>query len=234
MKPLALAGAMAGGLAGAMAWAAISFYLSVEIGYVAWAVGGLVGFGAYILGGRGSAMGGACAAVALGSIFLGKLLALKLAVGATGVGDPREAFGELGRDAAAFAAVKSEKDYAAFMVKHGYAEARNSSGVDDEQIEFFKTRRAPMLREIHEKNLTFEEWEETPEGAAYVEDMQTARAAIDNALVSLVFKDLNAIDIIFALLGIMTAYRIGVGKPEAGGQSTAAPGARRQVTRTLS
>lgn len=70
-----LIGGLVGGLIGAAAWAGIGLGTGYEVGFVAWGIGALVGFGV-MLGtrGRGAAAGGAMAVVlAIGSILLGKL-----------------------------------------------------------------------------------------------------------------------------------------------------------------
>jgi len=59
-----LCGAVVGGVVGALIWAAIARYANVEIGWIAWGVGGLVGFGsACFSGGREDDAAGALAAV---------------------------------------------------------------------------------------------------------------------------------------------------------------------------
>jgi len=75
MKPLAIVGAVAGGAVGAAVWAVIAWKLDMEIGYVAWGIGFLVGFVAVLCGGSGKVNGVMCAIVALLSIFGGKVAA---------------------------------------------------------------------------------------------------------------------------------------------------------------
>lgn len=81
MKPLGILGAVIGGAIGAVAWALIGWKLDAQISYVAWGVGLLVGFLSYAMGGRGVANGVTCAAIALLSMFIGKILAIKFVTG---------------------------------------------------------------------------------------------------------------------------------------------------------
>ncbi len=76
MKPLSLIGAIVGGAIGAVAWGLITKYTNYEVGFVAWGIGLLVGFGALLLGGGGKANGIACAIIAAVAIFAGKMLSV--------------------------------------------------------------------------------------------------------------------------------------------------------------
>ena len=119
MKTAAFLGAVAGGLVGAVLWAVIACTTGMEIGYVAWAVGGLVGFGAYALGGRGKAAGVTCAGIAAAAILVGKVFTIQQFVGGFSIEaiyeellPKAEAFGQVGR-----------RRTPAFMVAHEYTAA---------------------------------------------------------------------------------------------------------------
>jgi hypothetical protein len=78
-------GAAIGGLIGTVIWAAVSYFLNVEVGYIAWAIGGLVGFGSAI-GTKGGSSTSAIIAVIITivAICAGKYIAVYLAMsGAT-------------------------------------------------------------------------------------------------------------------------------------------------------
>ncbi len=83
MKPAGLLGGLIGSIIGAVIWAAIVHFAEYEVGFVAWAVGGLVGIGAVKFGGRGQTLAIACAIIALASIFCGKVAAYKLMLDGT-------------------------------------------------------------------------------------------------------------------------------------------------------
>jgi hypothetical protein len=75
--------ALVAGAAGAAAWAAVSYFLNIEIGFLAWGIGGLVGFAVQMGVGEapGSVVYGVLAAViALGAVAAGKYLAVYVAI----------------------------------------------------------------------------------------------------------------------------------------------------------
>lgn len=76
----AVVGALIGGLVGAAAWAAVSHFLELEIGWLAWGIGVLVGLGAQrALDGEATPATGAMAAVvALLAVLGGKWVAVHL------------------------------------------------------------------------------------------------------------------------------------------------------------
>lgn len=78
----ALIGATVGGLIGAAVWAAIAYYANFEIGWIAWGIGVVAGFGAAVGSkGEGDVMTGGIAAVAaLAGIGLGKFGAIHFEV----------------------------------------------------------------------------------------------------------------------------------------------------------
>ena len=71
------------GLVGAAIWAGIAYATNREIGFVAWAVGGLVGFGVRLGAGQweGGAPGAIAAGVAILAIVAGKYAAVSLVIG---------------------------------------------------------------------------------------------------------------------------------------------------------
>jgi hypothetical protein len=81
-----IVGAVIGALAGALVWGALTYFLKIEVGYVAWGIGGLVGFLALAFsGGEGSpGLGVCCAGIALLGIVAGKLFGFWLALGNLG------------------------------------------------------------------------------------------------------------------------------------------------------
>lgn len=74
-------GGMFGGLIGAIVWAAIVYFLHVEVGYVAWAIGGLVGFGTALGTKEGSSASAAIAVlITIIAICGGKYAAIHFAM----------------------------------------------------------------------------------------------------------------------------------------------------------
>jgi hypothetical protein len=76
-----------GGLIGALIWGAITYFLSAEIGWIAWGIGGLVGIGVRYGAGEedeGAGPGVTAIAISAGAILLGKYFAAMMLVGALG------------------------------------------------------------------------------------------------------------------------------------------------------
>lgn len=76
-------GGLAGGAIGAAIWAAITHFANAEIGWIAWGIGFLVGFGVRMFAGseEGTGLGILAAAIAVLSILAGKYAAATLIVG---------------------------------------------------------------------------------------------------------------------------------------------------------
>lgn len=222
MNVFPLVGAAAGALVGALIWAAISWATGYEVGYVAWAVGGLVGLGGVLFGARGKPLALSCAALALGAIFLGKVLAAKMAFSnlvaqALGALLTREAYAEQLDRAKDFSTVPSEDAYRSFMAEHGYA--ADAASVTADELKTFKEVQAPRLERIQRTKPSFDKWR----GECLAEAQQMS--ADDATVISGVARSLHPIDIIFAVLGIGTAFKIvmsrrqkeAAGPPAAGG-----------------
>lgn len=76
--PLSLVGGLIGAAIGAGIWAAVAYFLDMEVGYVAIIMGFLSGFGAVLLSGgkRGAGIGLIAVVTALAGIATGKYLAV--------------------------------------------------------------------------------------------------------------------------------------------------------------
>jgi hypothetical protein len=200
MKPMALVGAVAGGALGAFIWALVACLTGFEIGYVAWGVGGLVGFGCYALGGRGQTAAITAAGLALASILVGKALTIQQILSSTCM---RQLYDFFMPQAEAFVHVDSEDECRAFMVANHYTEASSPDQVPNEEVDEFNARTAPLLKDMGEKKPSFDEWEEEPTVQALF-----GKATQDAPIMSILFESLGPIDLIFAFLGIATAYQV--------------------------
>lgn len=61
---------------GALIWYGIAVTFDYELGLIAWLIGGMIGFGAAMGGGRGDVIGGVCVVLLVLSIFGGKHMAM--------------------------------------------------------------------------------------------------------------------------------------------------------------
>jgi hypothetical protein len=72
MKPMAIIAGVVAGLIGAAVWAAIAYFANMEVGFVAWGIGLIVGVAAASRGEADEVAGIAAALIALGAVMLGK------------------------------------------------------------------------------------------------------------------------------------------------------------------
>lgn len=216
MSTQGLMGAVIGAILGAAIWAGISYATNYELGIVAWAVGGLVGGGAAMMGGRGSSMGVACAALALVAILVGKVAAVHFSLEGELKKIAAELFTrawhtELKEDAAQFATVESRDQYAQYMIERRYAEGETAEDVSAQAIADFERDTVPELREMHRTPLGYSAWYEKRS-----EEFVT-KAKTDISVLDAVTDDLGLMDILFAGLGLVTAFRLGEGLGGGGG-----------------
>lgn len=192
-----------GGLVGALIWAAISYFLNFEIGYVAWGLGFLVGYLSTKFGGDGVGNGIMCATVALASIVLGKGLAVHFALNKELDGIKQSSYEEWKGDAVAFKEIKGEEsEYSTFIVEHHFSDAETPDDVQEEELEYFKSDTIPQLDKLA-AGQSISDWENSFEENAGIDT---------NAIVANGIKEsIGVLDIVFGLLGIMTAFKVGGG-----------------------
>ncbi|MEM7231854.1 MAG: hypothetical protein AAF517_06760 [Planctomycetota bacterium] len=200
MKPSAIIGAVVAGGLGALLWAGIAIGLSLEIGYVAWAVGGLVGFGSVVAGGRGPRNALACAAITCGAILAGKAMFLSFAVGSEGA---QQVYQALKPHRQAFAQAE-ERDYPEFMVNQGFSSATGPELVSPDELSHFQLNIAPLFKELV-ANPKFTAWSQTEAVQAFIE-ANTADLPIWDTMI----ENLDLFDVVFMLLGIATAHKVGM------------------------
>lgn len=210
MEGKAILGATVGAAIGAAIWAAIAALTGYEVGYVAWGVGLAVGFGAHVMGSSTQMTAVVCALLALGSIFVGKMIAFDLAVGdelrsATSKYLTQDAYDEEVRDASDLAAMESDDDLPEFIASHGYSDGSTAEDVTQEEIDWFNSAYGPDLVRLYVDQLTFDEWK------ALREERVSTTLAAGISTTDLVIEDLGMFDLIFALLGVITAYRVALG-----------------------
>jgi hypothetical protein len=206
MNMMGLLGACAGAVLGAAAWAAITYFTQYELALAAWAIGGVVGYGAVVLGGRGTAMAVTAAALTIVAIVAGKLLAMQLILEKEMANVIEASLGqaqyqEYLADAAAFASLDSEAQHAQFMVDHAYTEAAMSAQVSAEELGWFREEIAPMLESLHAEQPGYDEWRANATG-----EIESSFA--EASLITFLVEDLHPLDALFALLGIITAYSV--------------------------
>ena len=209
MQTKAIGAAIAGGVIGALIWGAISHFTGYEVGYVAWGIGGLVGWLATVAGGSGFTTAAAAGAIALVSIAGGKLLATKFAIDASRAelaAELESAADEFLIESGLFYDLSSEDEYPEFMIAHGYSESDDASDVSQDEIDYFKATAIPVYEEIRDG-------EKDPE----ILERIYADRVISTNLAEIGFLQLAfggqepgdyAFDLLFAALGIFTAFKL--------------------------
>lgn len=194
---------------GALAWKAIALSFSYELGLLAWAIGGAVGAAAAIAGARGEVMGGYCAAIALLAIFAGKYMTFSsyqqeivtMFNDAGGSTFMTELYEEAQYDAEVFATVdKSDASVKQYMVDHAFSDAGDSIFVSDQELEDFRLEIQPWLESDTPEQMYSDGFDDEPD---------LASALTSTSPGSLVFESLDFIDLLFAFLGLSTAFQIG-------------------------
>jgi len=213
MKTTALLGGALGALVGACIWAAVSWATHLEIGWVAWGVGCLVGAGAVAMGGRGKQAAAVCALLAAVGIFGGKVFAIKVTL-AEGFDESslpmlsQESYEHMKKDAAEFVDLPSSR-HGEFMVTKGYGTMKaDAADLSPAELEAFRRDIAPILEGLQRERWTHETWKKE------LSKLISQRALEESSVVGLAFGSLSVIDVVFFLLGVSTAYRIVASRPE--------------------
>lgn len=202
----AVAGATIGAAIGALIWGMVAKFTGYELGWVAWGVGALAGFGAAFLGGRGQAMAITAAALALGGIFVGKVYAVELGFEdelqkEAGTYFSTTLYQELIEEGRSIGATDPSQ-YRQFMIDHDYTDAESAGQISDEELDWFSQEQVPQMIDFAADPPDFEAWksERTDEWIGAVRQ--------DVSFISVVLENLGPFDALWAILGLMTAYRV--------------------------
>lgn len=209
----ALAAAAGAAVAGALIWAGIGYVAHLEIGFVAWGIGALVGGAARGAGGRGGPVGMTAAALTLASIAGGKLICHTLLfdqVMTEVLAEDREGlralYEELSVDAEIYRDLRlertSDRELREFMVLRDYSAANSSIGVTPQELSAFRSYSEPILVAMVEQEMGFDRWAEEllPR---MVTDAREQFSAVDSAVL-----ELEPVDFLFIFLGTTTALGI--------------------------
>lgn len=206
-----LAGSVAAFL-GALLWKLIAVKFNFELGIIAWFIGGAVGFSAAMFGSKGQTAGIVCGILTLLAILGGKYLAMDSFQSelVTSLSSSNALYSEEMQElydqeviaAKAFANESLDEDsLRQFMLDYEYTDSLQVDDISLEEISYFKDNIQPRLEMIELSSPGFEQWIE--DGfQAQIKNMST---------IELIKEDFDFIDIIFLILGIGTAFRLGRG-----------------------
>ncbi len=208
LSPIAIIAAVVAALIGAFVWRLIAVTFGYEFGLIAWGIGGAVGFAAASAGSRGMVAGVVCAVLAFGSIGLGKYWAYSAFIGEfqealtevmESEDDMFDYFEQEMEDARLLVSGSGSDIFIRrFMVERNYTDASDPAQVSAEEVAFFREYTEPELRDLAENSPEFEEWQSG--GVASIGEFSPW---------AMMREDLGILDILFLLLGIGTAFRLG-------------------------
>jgi hypothetical protein len=204
-------GGVLGGAAGVLIWVLVGYFTHYEVGWIAWGVGFLAGLGvryaAYLSGGEASFAKGAVAAlIACGSIVLAKFLVFTLMVGGIDSDELRRAANDIHIDDEAMIVSKAH-EIADGMFKQGKAVAW-PAGVSLDTATKKRDYPAGIWTQAEAR------WKQLPPEKQR-EEMRL-RAQVAFALLDLSDKaqfanSFTPWDILWFILAIITAFKVGVG-----------------------
>jgi hypothetical protein len=195
-------------LIGALLWKGITVAFDYELGIIAWAIGGGIGFAVAFSGNRGQAAAIFCGIMALVSILGGKYLfysSLQNQMNewlADSSQDLHLLYIEEMSDAKALKAVSSEADMRQYMVDYGYSEASIVDSITAEELNQFQNDIAPRLIGFADLPPSYEEW--------YQSTIEASLGSVSP--LDILKESFGFIDFVFLFLGISTATRIGYGR----------------------
>ena len=208
LSPAAIVAAAVAALVGAWIWRFVAVNFEYEFGLIAWGIGGAVGFAAAAAGSRGVQAGVVCAVLALGAIVVGKYWAYSAFVDQFQAAlvevsefddEIYDYFEEEMEDARLLVnGSGSDVFIRRFMVERGYTDATNPADVSAEELADFREYVEPELRAMAASEPDFEEWQTS-----------SVEALDEISPWAMMLADFGILDIIFAFLGIGTAFRLG-------------------------
>jgi len=212
MDSKALTGGLIAAVSGAFLWGLLGWITEAEFGILAWAIGGLVGFGVMRSASPSANAAITAGVLALAAILGGKILAIQFALPGYAreyaeeetAGLTMSFYQELKGDAEVWA--EHDASVEEFMVDRGYTEAEDLVDVDDAEVQFFHENSVPVLEELGGANPpSFAEWKEA-------QTEQLAAAIVDSiSLGDVLPSTFGLFDILWIVLGVGTAWRMGMG-----------------------
>ncbi len=203
---LGMVGAAVGGFIGAAVWYFLIKSTGSALALVAWGVGVVTGLGARLLARKGSmALGIGAGLCALLAIVFGEYLAVKAIV--TREGTKMAAIAYVGQMEYARQAVKAQTpdDFRKLIAE---ANEKNPAAITDAEIKSFQDEELPGLREFAQGRPSREEFARQM-GEAFADRFDYQEFFFKEDVKSGLFM------VLFAVLGIATAYKIGSGESDA-------------------
>lgn len=192
----------------AFAWKIIAIQTGYETGIVAWAIGGIVGYVAVMLGARGEVPAVACAILAVCAILGGKYMIEDYSlnnVNSLFAGELNEQlkaeYNEYSFELQTFEAIDKD-DYSVkrYMSDYGYTNADSVTEISDEELQDFRAEMAFRIQ-------TMAEMPDFDESISLIQAEYEAQMG-NQSTFSYMIQNIGVLGAIFIFLGLSTAYRL--------------------------
>jgi hypothetical protein len=208
-----IAAGILGAVLGALGWAIVAHYANVEIGWLAWGIGFLVGWLSMVgSGGRGCAsLGVAAAVISLASIGAGKYVGVWL--------DVREAMSAYAEAAEHMVTeeylISIESDAVVQEMESAGKTVKWPDGVDPADASSESDYPPAVWKEGRERWLALSDAERDEKTAQKRALMQSFAQTNESTLRNQAFQSsFSAFDILWVVLAVCTAYKLGSGADE--------------------
>ncbi|PIE40449.1 MAG: hypothetical protein CSA51_00725 [Gammaproteobacteria bacterium] len=207
----------AAALLGALAWRLIATAFDVELAFMAWIIGGVIGLAVTMTGSRGQMSGILCAILAVVAIMGGKYLAYS-ALEANAMAEIKAMlqpeFERMQTLAKTYDPNMDNAEFARFFSAYSNGEAIGldvAADFSDAEVDSMRTMLEPQLNQI--AGMDFNQWYETnyAPAMAAMQQMMDAMPGEGYSPWTTIRDQWSWQDILFLLLGVMTAFRVGRG-----------------------
>ncbi|PID65891.1 MAG: hypothetical protein CR977_00250 [Gammaproteobacteria bacterium] len=207
----------AAALLGALAWRVIATAFDVELAFMAWIIGGVIGLAVTMTGSRGQMSGILCAILAVVAIMGGKYLAysaLEANVMAEIKAMLEPEFERMQTLAKTYNPNMDNAEFARFFSAYANEEAIGldiATDFSDAEVDSMRTMLEPQLKQI--AGMDFNQWYETnyAPAMAAMQQMVDAMPGEEYSPWTTIRDQWSWQDILFLLLGVITAFRVGRG-----------------------
>lgn len=199
-------------LASAVVWYLIAINLNVELGIIAWGVGGAIGGSVAAAGGSGHKTAVFCGVLALLAIFGGKMMIFsdlrnQVALGPEEIGEEftavmRGVYEMELATAKQFETVSGDESLRVFLIDQEYSYASVPDEVTQAEIDEFQASDGQRLSRMASS--------EPPDFETWYQDTITGELE-EASTFDMVKADLGLLDILFLVLGVGTAFQLGRG-----------------------
>ena len=194
---------------GALLWKGVVIAFEYELGLIAWAIGGAIGFVVAFTGSKGQTSGVMCGVLALLAIFGGKYMVQEsfktelVQMLSSSSTEMKMVYDEQLEVAKLFSTdVTDMQSLRQFMVDESYSEVYEAKEVSDEEIDYFKASVEPTLNALAAGGMEYDQW--------YKDTIEAE--VLSYSTFDVIKENFGFMDVLFLFLGVGTAFRLGRGE----------------------